>query len=186
MKIKQKSRPLPVRFEGETFSDGDSISFDHKGFTVVAKLVADYDADVSHIGAFSNTPGKGAVDHHATGKWLDRSHRGDRYFNPANYDMDYYVNHSKMSKADAKVECDRIAQMDYERLRDYYTGEWSMLGVVLTISRDGVTLGDASLWGIESDSGSYFNEVVRDLLHDVQAEAKIKLKLLADFAKEGT
>jgi hypothetical protein len=175
-------RVLPTTFEGETFNDGDRISFDHKGFTVVAKLVADYDADVSHIGAFSNEPNEGAIDHHATGKWLDRSHRGDRYFNPANYDYKHYIE-AKKSKSVARRLANQHARLDYDRLVGYYTGEWSMLGVVLTISRDGVSLGEASLWSIESDSGSYFNEVVRDLLHDAQAEAQQKLKLLADFAK---
>jgi hypothetical protein len=175
---------LPTRFEGETFDDGDRISFEHNGFTVEAKIEADYDADVSWIGRFSDTPEEGAIDHHATGTWLDRSHRGQRYFNTANYAYQDYLNMGK-SKSVARRLANKQAQQDYKRLVGYYTGEWNMVGVKLTISRDGVTLGDASLWSIESDSGSYFNEVVQDLLHDVQAEAQQKLKLLADFAKEG-
>ena len=48
-----------------------------------SKIEADYDCDLTHLGGFSDEPGEGAIDHHATGKWLARSDRGPRYFNPA-------------------------------------------------------------------------------------------------------
>jgi hypothetical protein len=163
----------------------DNIAFKHKGFDIEAHIVPDYDADVSWIGEFSNEPGEGAIDHHATGKWLGRSHRGERYFNPANYDMDYYIKYAKMSEAQARAEADRHAQSDYKRLVGYYTDEWSMVGVTLTVSRDGVKLAEASIWGVETDSGAdNFNALVQDLLHDAMAEADEKLKLLTAFARE--
>lgn len=43
---------------------------------------------------------------------------------------------------------------------------WSMVGVTVELS-DGRS---ASLWGIESDAGSYFEEVVHDLVHQALTE----------------
>jgi hypothetical protein len=184
MKTKQKA--LPTEFTKDEVSDGDRISFERDGFTVVATIEYDNDADTSHLGEFSDEPEEGAVDHHATGTWLQRSTRGQRYFNPPDYagSLASAREYQHLSEEAAKAEADRRALEDYKRLVDYYQGAWNMVGVVVTVSREGVKLGEASMWGIESDSGTYFNEAVGDLLHDALPEAKRKLKALADFAKE--
>lgn len=68
---------------------------------------------------------------------------------------------------------DGFEQSARERIAAYNNGEWSMVGVVVTLygERDGMQrweheeIAKASLWGIESDSEpSYFQEVANDLL----------------------
>lgn len=171
-------------FSSQNVCHGDKTSFDHEGFSVHAKIVCDQDPDTSWIGEFSDTPGEGAIDHHATGIWLERSYRGPRYFNPANYSYDYYLNTEKRSKSEARSLANEQAKQDYKRLVGFYQGDWSMVGVVVTVYRDGVELGSASIWGIETDSGAdCFKSLVMDeLLHEAVNEARMTLDKLVAFA----
>lgn len=61
-----------------------------------------------------------------------------------------------------------------KRLADYQRGHWYMVGVIVELQYQHgeawVSLGEASLWGIESDSGDrYFNSIVDDLKKEVLA-----------------
>jgi hypothetical protein len=67
------------------------------------------------------------------------------------------------------------AAADFRRLRDWCADEWWWTGVVVTVSRAGITLASASLWGIESDAGDYFAEVAADLAREALGEAGAKL-----------
>lgn len=128
-------------------------------FDIKTEILPDDNPDLSWLGEFSNDPGPNAIDHHATGRWLSRSFQGPRWFNPPN---------------------DEYGQQDYERLRDYHIGYWSMVGVVVTASFEGIELGSASLWGIESDSEDYLNEVAKELTEDAITVAKSRAeKILA-------
>lgn len=63
--------------------------------------------------------------------------------------------------------------------------EWFYAGIVLSVSRNGVTLDDhaVSLWGVEanfpeSDDNSHLTEVANDLLQDAVEQGRKILKLL--------
>lgn len=80
-------------------------------------------------------------------------------------------------------------KQDAARLAAYYRGDWSMIGIAVTIRKQtatnwadgGLEVGRASIFSIESDSDpEYFDEVARDLIVDALAEvAKLKQALSA-------
>ena len=70
----------------------------------------------------------------------------------------------------------RAAMADFNRLRAWCNEEWSWIGVVVTIECDGVEIGSASLWGIESDAGECLDEVAEELAYDALAEAAPKIQ----------
>lgn len=67
------------------------------------------------------------------------------------------------------------AEADFKRLADWCADRWSYVGCIVTLLDDfGDPIEDASasLWGIESDAGDYFDEVVRELADDVIATVR--------------
>jgi hypothetical protein len=152
-------------FDSKTVWDGDTAEFEQDGFTIKVRIVYDETPDTSFIGEFSATPEEGAIDHFATDNWLERSYRGERYFNPANYALSYYRDEEKLPLDEAKAKADEQAQEDYERMIDYAHGGWTMVGVIVKVFREGIELGSDSIWGTESDAGGeYFEELVREQL----------------------
>ena len=67
---------------------------------------------------------------------------------------------------------------DLDRLRSYVLEHWSMVGIIVTASRNGIELGSASLWSIESDSGDYLNEAARELAEEATHKARANLAAL--------
>ena len=60
----------------------------------------------------------------------------------------------------------RAARHNFEVLRAWCNDEWFWCGIVVTVSRDGIELGSASLWGIESDCTDYHEEVINELIQE--------------------
>ena len=60
------------------------------------------------------------------------------------------------------------AMADFERLRDWCNDGWHWCGVVVKLlDADGEETGiDSSVWGIKSDGGDYFDEVIEELMTD--------------------
>lgn len=73
----------------------------------------------------------------------------------------------------------KAARADYDWLRAWCDDSWNWCGVVVTASRAGVELGRASLWGIESDAGSYLVETANELAGEALAEAAAKVREIA-------
>lgn len=68
----------------------------------------------------------------------------------------------------------KAAMSDYEYLRQWCNDQWSYVGVVVTAKCaccDEFTGSDASLWGIESHSGEYLEQVARELIAEIAPEA---------------
>lgn len=78
-----------------------------------------------------------------------------------------------------KQRAAKAARADYERLRRYCAGDWCYVGVVVTASRDGVELGSASLWGLESDCDEdHLADCACELAEEALDEAKERLASL--------
>ncbi len=106
----------------------DGIEVEHEGFTLKLEECPDDDADLSYLGEFSNSPSGEFVIEHEPG-----NHRTFNWFNPAN------------------AETKEQAQENYKRAAS--CGEsWYTIGIKVVVYKAGVRLGDASLWGVESDS----------------------------------
>lgn len=82
-----------------------------------------------------------------------------------------------------KQRAAKAARADFDRLRRYCAGDWCYTGVVVTCSRNGLELGRASLWGIESDSDSYLDECAAELAEEALDEAKEALASLCQCDK---
>ena len=85
-------------------------------------------------------------------------------FNRAIHDV--YKQHRATMTAGQNAE--DAVQRDFDNLRGWCNDDWCWVGVVLSVSKGGVTLDvhAASLWGIESEAGDYFNEVANELLEE--------------------
>jgi len=80
----------------------------------------------------------------------------------------------------------RYAREDLQHVAAYFCNEWWMLGVVVDVVAAGITVGSASLWGIESTSDKYFEELERELMADALADARKtygRMKAIPSLAK---
>jgi hypothetical protein len=152
-----------------TIHDGDVFVFRHDEFDMRLEVSYDMSPDTSWIGEFSDNDGAGAIDHHATGTWLDRSWRGPRFFIPCNYDPSEPQN----------------AKIDYKRLVAFHQGDWNMVHLGVTALKEGIKLGTASIGGVESDSGKnfFYSLVMEELVPEAVEEARDAVKRLCACVK---
>jgi len=79
--------------------------------------------------------------------------------------------------ADVLANPEALASLE-KRVRGYYGEQWDYVGVVLEVKGPACSCCTerktyhASLWGIESDAGDYFAEVLRDLSAEAFADMK--------------
>lgn len=73
----------------------------------------------------------------------------------------------------------KAAKADFEYLKAWCDDQWCYVGVVVTASREGVELGSASLWGIESNAGDYLLDVANELAPEALEEARSMIAKLA-------
>jgi hypothetical protein len=69
----------------------------------------------------------------------------------------------------------QAALEDYKHLKAWCNDQWHWAYVTVTASLDGVELGHASLYGIESTDTEYMVEVANDLIDEALAEAKAQV-----------
>lgn len=73
----------------------------------------------------------------------------------------------------------KAARANYERLRQWCDDQWHWCGVLVVASKNGIDLGRASLWGIESDAGDYLLEVANELVEEALEDARDTVCALA-------
>ena len=139
----------------------------------------DTDPDTSWLGEFSGYQeprtksqklvhlASGLVlDHH--GIWRDERGRiaaePEEYRHSRDYEYTFHNNgHEKI----------KYALQDSRRLEDINNGNIGFIGIVATVTLDGVEIGHDSLWGIESDSGNaHIESVERECAWMALREAK--------------
>jgi hypothetical protein len=122
----------------------------------------DNDPDLSYLGEYSRTPGKGAIDRVARGDcgkgelpYFTPCMTGEETGNPAS------------------------PEQDYQRMEAYNRGAWCMVGLqaeaTISIDLGGIktlqTVRSGGLWGIESDSDAgHFASVAADELTDLREQ----------------
>lgn len=153
-----------------------------KGITFVIEKVMDYYPDLSWIGEFTDKPNWNEQDKHLI---IDREARGERgngeyrYFVCA-YDLldakKWYKDHG-YSKHDCAMLPRKHALEDYERMQAYNRGDWGMMGIVVSIPEFDV---QNSLWGIETDSEGYQEEIIQELIYECISELPDALENLKD------
>lgn len=73
----------------------------------------------------------------------------------------------------------KAARSDFERLRRWCDDQWAYVGIEVVASQNGIKLGSASLWGIESDAGDYLTETANELADEALKEAREAIARLA-------
>ena len=153
-------------------------------YAVEVKQEHDPDPDLSWFGEYSSSPGVDAIDRDKTG---DRAHtREYRYWNPAITLGEHYrdLHSAGYAKADAWLKALEYRERDYNRMERHCRGDWAMVGIVATARVSGMECGFASLWGIESDSGDYIDEVAFELAseaaHDADANRDSMIRARAE------
>lgn len=125
-------------------------SFTVDGFDVTVTIQPEEDPDISHRGEFSDDP-TGHSEGYALRNY--QAGRGDykwfRLTNPVPDVAKALIQHHRYGRREAYDEAWRQAKEDLRAVLDY-----EQVYVVVTASRNGVTLGRESLGGIETD-GDY-------------------------------
>jgi hypothetical protein len=159
---------------------GDTISCEVDGFTVTARIEYDQDSGPP----WENEDGHGPVSEwtrrdKAPGERLlcDDSHGGSKRY----YDFAEAVRLARRdgwgSAGDDGLKLGekaaRAAERDFDVLRAWCRDEWRYCGVVLSVSRDDVTLDEyaASLWSIEANYPDSDNSYLADVANELLAEA---------------
>lgn len=70
---------------------------------------------------------------------------------------------------------------DLKRLLSLYWGNWCYIGIVVTVEHNGIELGSASIWGVESDSD--YSDYIEDLKSEALAEAEENYNNLVESFK---
>jgi hypothetical protein len=69
---------------------------------------------------------------------------------------------------DAPNRIERAVQADFDRMQAYLKDDWWYVGVIVEmLDVNGDVIEKESLWGIESDSGDYFEEVANELADEL-------------------
>lgn len=80
----------------------------------------------------------------------------------------------------ARAYAANAARADYEYLRAWCNDDWHYVGVIVTASRNGIELGEASLWGIESSDSSYLLETANELADEALTDARAAIAALTE------
>lgn len=171
---------------------GDTIRHEADGFVFEATI-----HDESVIGApWENNDGHGPVS-----DWTSRGKRaGERVLNSDRHGSCLYYDfkaaldlaHSeewgtRPGQQPGETEKQyrvRAVEADFKALKAWCNDEWSYCGIVVVATKNGITLGEASLWGVElnfpGSDNAYLTETANELLGEALDDAKATLaKLVA-------
>jgi hypothetical protein len=163
--------------------DGESITCEVDGFKVRATIKHDDHGDAP----WDNDCGHGPVS-----DWTSRNKRpGERVLSVADrggsrrfYDFAEAVRLARKDGWDTPPyqtgtpgqRAARAAERDFEVLRAWCRDDWWYVGIVVSVVRDGIKLGSASLWGVECNypgaNNAYLLEVANELLPEALDEAR--------------
>ena len=152
----------------------DEFTFTHNG----AEYIAELHYDQVHGHPWDEHEGHGPV-----ADWTSRAkYPGELILNSDRGSYRYYDfqeacriarkdgwNAPPYDQGTSRQKAARAALADYEYLRRYCNDQWHYCGVVVRLADSCECCGDsASLWGIESDSDDYLQEVARELADELQ------------------
>lgn len=181
-------------FYSYTFPGDAPITCEVGGFTLTARLEEDH----------GDPPWEREDGHGPVSEWTSRPKRpGEWVLDADGRHRRYYDAQAAIKQA--KAECwgprdvytwatpaERAAiavRDDFEALKAWCDDEWSYVGVVISVSRNGVLLDDhaASLWGIECNypfsDNSHLTEVANELIPEALASAKAARARMLEILK---
>lgn len=176
----------PPKHAGESIGYSQSLKWEERGFHLVAHVVEDDHVDNSHLGelwsndrrtTYPPSSIKGdpvGVDYYKyDGEWVPRY-----WFVPqTDVEGERKAHRGDKPRHEAWLRAQNIFRWDWTRL-ERYGNDWNNVGVEVKAYRHGVELGEASVWGIESDADDYLVETAHDLASEAIAEAEKRLEEL--------
>jgi len=103
-------------------------------------------------------------------------------YDPGNFNRaisDVYAQH-RATYPSARAYAAAAARADFDNFKAWCDDEWSYVGAIVTVKRNGIELATASLWGIESTAGDYFCEVGNELAEQALEEARAAIEALVE------
>lgn len=139
------------------------------------------------VAPYSLTWERGALSHgltRCTGIWFDAARNLESFTSDWHDDRNaaiaqiYAMHRATMTPREYAA---LAARADYDRLSNWCDDRWHYCGVIATVTRAGITLATASLWGIESDSPqSHFAEIAADLTDEALTDAQAAIAALTE------
>lgn len=143
-------------------------TWSEQGFDLQAIIKEDEYPDLTYLGKFTNEWSAGALRHeHLNSRTLD-------WFVPMITEDEHFEEMRKLhyGRSLAHELARSYVHQDYQRARSYGT-QWATHGIIVTARRAGISLGEATVWGIEDDANNdYLTEVTRDLAADALSQAQ--------------
>ncbi len=141
------------------------------GFDVVARVVPDEDGDFSYLGRVVDKPVPGAV---CIGRRRDKAYVQPEYTVAQRRRDLQRIGYAKgpaeeMARAQVREDAERLLSIG---------DEWDSVGLVVTASKLGVGLGQASIWSLASDDEGGRDLYLPDLVREACDEAREKLAAL--------
>ena len=158
----------------------DVATWEQDGFELRATVKNDDYPDLSYLGEFTDKWQAGARHH----EHLNR--QTFEWFVPMVSEEEHYqaLRDMKYGRGRARELARSSVQCDFRRLINY-GNDWVTVGIVLTVFRSGIELGDAAVWGIESDCDEgYLTEMALDLAGDALEQARAALERLCGASSE--
>lgn len=163
-----------------------------KGWSIRVRVKVDENADTSHLGTLTDK--RPCTVEHRSGAVVFRSPSAVAVRNPGRNDYHYFEPQITAAEHAAGLHAMGFSRGESNRLgREYVLRDmkrllavgssWEPVGVVVRVYREGVELGSASLWGIESDAGDYLNEVAEDMIAEALEQARATRRKLCKCKK---
>ncbi len=146
------------------------------GYSALIKVIHDED----HGAPWEECDGHGEVSEWTTrakrpGEMVLHEDRGSKRY----YDFQAAIAIAKRDGWDAPPykngtkgeQAHRAVLRDFEYLRAWCNDEWRYVGVCVSVTRNGVSVGGDSLWGIES-SDDYWQDVAREMIETAVTDDK--------------
>lgn len=131
----------------------------------------DENPDTSHLGEYSNkATSRFSLDRQEHGVWSNREYR---YFNPSS---NYVTKEDKLRDGLNGLNVERYVQQDFSRMESLNRGDWHYIGIIAKAevwnpeTKVTQVVRSGGLWGVESDSGDYLNDIANDELANLRTE----------------
>lgn len=168
----------------EFTSIDDTIAIN--GFTLSCELIADschgapWDEECGHGPVSEWTrraklPGELVLCEDGQSKRLYDFAEACRIARRENWDAKPY----NLGQQTKRQQAAKAALADYKRMRDWCLGNWNYVGVCVVARKCGIELGNALLWGIESDACDYLVGVANELIDEAMGAAMAQIESLA-------
>lgn len=162
---------------GPDYPTEDGATFDREGFQLRLTFKRDHlTPEDTGVGSFVGEKTDGTLDRKHHGYHVGRDEHP--FFLPECTEQQH------IDMGSPREEARRYVLQDLERA-EAFESEWWYQGIIVKASREGIELGEGSLWGVETDCGlRHLRSVVEEMTEEAITEARDALGRLCPHCKE--